>query len=126
LRFFYFIKQIPLIFINFTSENIKSMDSPLLKRIFYFLKNKYVLTLLLFIIWLLLFDSNNLLDRIKQIRELNQLKSDKEYYQKKIKLDSRKLKELKTDDKSLEKFAREQYLMKKKNEDLFIIIDKDR
>ncbi|HHJ10598.1 MAG TPA: hypothetical protein ENK25_06870 [Bacteroidetes bacterium] len=102
------------------------MDSPLLKRIFYFLKNKYVLTLLLFIIWLLLFDSNNLLDRIKQIRELNQLKSDKEYYQKKIKLDSRKLKELKTDDKSLEKFAREQYLMKKKNEDLFIIIDKDR
>ncbi|MCD6201888.1 MAG: septum formation initiator family protein [Bacteroidales bacterium] len=102
------------------------MGSPLLKKTFHFLKNKYVLTLLLFIIWLLLFDSNNLLDRMKQVRELNQLKNDKEYYQKKIKEDTRKLKELETDDKSLEKFAREQYLMKKKNEDLFIVIDKDK
>ncbi len=100
------------------------MGLPLPKKIFLLLKNKYVLTLLLFIIWLLLFDSNNLLDRIKQVRELNQLKNDREYYQKKIEEDTRKLKELETDDKSLEKFAREQYFIKKKNEDLFIIIDK--
>jgi cell division protein FtsB len=72
-------------------------------------------------LWLLFFDSNNLIDRYRQIKELRQLQHDKSYYQKKIKEDSRKLKELETDRKSLEKFAREQYLMKKKDEDIFII-----
>ena len=100
------------------------MVSPLSHKILHFLKNKYVLTLLIFIIWLFLFDSNNILDQMKQQKELNQLNNDKEYYQKKIKEDSLKLKELETDSRSLEKFAREQYLMKKKNEDLFIIIKK--
>ncbi len=102
------------------------MGSLLFKKIFHFFRNKYVLTLLIFIIWLFLFDSNNVLDQMKQQKELNQLKSDKEYYQKRIKEDSQKLKELETDSKSLEKFAREQYLMKKENEDLFIVIDKNK
>lgn len=100
------------------------MSSPFFKQVIHILKNKYVLTLLFFIIWLFLFDSNNLIDSFKQVKDMKQLESDKEYYQKKIKEDSGKLKELKTDSKSLEKFAREQYLMKKKNEDLFIVLDK--
>lgn len=95
-----------------------------LKRAIPVIKNKYFLILVFFFLWLLMFDSNNLIDRYKQMKELRQLRHDKSYYQKKIEEDASKLKELETDSKSLEKFAREQYLMKKKNEDIFIITEK--
>ncbi|HPI68029.1 MAG TPA: hypothetical protein PL003_02305 [Bacteroidales bacterium] len=85
-------------------------------------RNKYFLTILVFLIWIILLDSNNLLLRIREMRELNRLKSDKEYYTEKIKVDRSKLQELKTDDHNLEKFAREQYRMKKPDEDLFIVL----
>jgi cell division protein FtsB len=85
-------------------------------------RNKYLLTTLIFVLWLLLFDSNNLIARYKMIRDLHKLRSDKEYYQIKIEEDRKKLHELKTDNHNLEKFAREQYLMKKPDEDLYIIL----
>ena len=66
---------------------------------------------------------SNLVDRVQNMNLLHQLEKDKMYYIEKIKEDSVKLYELKTDSKNLEKFAREQYLMKKKNEDIFIIVD---
>ena len=56
------------------------------------------------------------------MRELHRLKNDREYYQKRIEIDKKKLRELKTDDHNLEKFAREQYRMKKADEDLYIIL----
>jgi cell division protein FtsB len=85
-------------------------------------RNKYILTILIFFIWLLLLDSNNLIARYKEIRELHKLRNDREYYIKKIEVDKRKLRELKTDDDNLEKFAREQYQMKKPDEDVYIIL----
>lgn len=85
-------------------------------------RNKYFLTIFLFLIWIILMDSNNLLLRIREVRELRKLKSDKEYYTNKIENDKNKLKELKTDNHNLEKFAREQYRMKKPDEDLFIVL----
>jgi len=85
-------------------------------------KNKYLLTIAIFLIWLLLFDSNNLISRYKDLRELRKLKTDREYYLKRIEADRQKLHELKTDDHNLEKFAREQYLMKKPDEDIYIIL----
>ena len=88
-----------------------------------FLKNKYFLTLIIFVVWLLLFDSNNLIDRFSQMKSLNQLEKDKEYYLERIEEDSRKLNELETDKENLEKFAREQYLMKKDDEEIFVVID---
>lgn len=89
------------------------------------LKNKYLIALTVFLVWIVIFDSNNLIDRFRSLRELKQLRSDEEYYQQKIEDDSRKLRELKTDRESLEKFAREQYYMKKDNEDIFIVIDEE-
>jgi hypothetical protein len=85
-------------------------------------RNKYFLTLTIFIIWIILLDSNNLIERFRQISELHKLKNDREYYIKKIGEDHRKLNELKTDNHNLEKFAREQYKMKRKDEDLYIIL----
>jgi len=87
-----------------------------------FIRNKYFLTLTIFIIWILLLDTNNLIERYGQISELHKLEKDKEYYIKKIEEDRRKLNELKTDNHNLEKFAREQYRMKRKDEDLYIIL----
>jgi len=85
-------------------------------------RNKYFLTLLIFFIWLIFLDSNNLIARYREMRELRKLKNDREYYLNKIENDRSKLRELKTDNHNLEKFAREQYRMKKPDEDLFIVL----
>jgi cell division protein DivIC len=87
-----------------------------------FFRNKYVLTVLIFFLWLLLFDANSLLDKFRAMKDVKQLEIDKEYYVNRIVNDKRKLNELKTDDDNLEKFAREQYHMKRPDEDLFIIV----
>jgi cell division protein DivIC len=86
-----------------------------------FLKNKYTLTLIVFLGWIVFFDQNNLFDRVQNLNQVHQYEKDKAYYLEKIKQDSTIRKELKTDKKSLEKFAREQYHMKKPNEDVYII-----
>ena len=98
----------------------------ILRKIVSFFRNKFLLTIAIFVVWIFLFDSNNLLDRIKDIRNLNQLKSDREYYLEKTTQDSLRLKELKTDNANLEKFAREQYLMKRDNEDIFVVVKKEK
>ena len=95
------------------------------KKVLPIIKNKFVLTIFIFIIWLLFFDRNNLVDRAKELHHLRQLERDKKYYIERIDKDSKRLKQLKTNNKNLEKFAREQYLMKKDNEDIFVIIEED-
>jgi cell division protein DivIC len=87
-----------------------------------FLRNRYLLTIIIFFFWLLLLDSNNLISRVREMKNLRKLKSEKEYYVQRIEEDKRKLYELKTDNQNLEKFAREQYRMKKPEEDLYIIL----
>jgi len=87
-----------------------------------FLRNRYLLTIIIFVIWVVLLDSNNLLSQYKEMKNLRKLRAEKEYYVQRIEEDKRKLHELKTDDQNLEKFAREQYRMKKPDEDLYIIL----
>lgn len=90
-------------------------------KILPWIRNKYILTTLVFLLWLIIFDRSNWFDMIGELRNINNLENEKEYYQQKIEIDSKKLKELKTNDENLEKFAREQYLMKKPNEEVFVI-----
>jgi cell division protein DivIC len=85
-------------------------------------RNKYILTIIIFFLWLLLFDANSLLDTFRAMKDLRQLEKDKEYYVNRINDDKRKLNELKTSNDNLEKFVREQYHMKKPDEDLYIIV----
>jgi cell division protein DivIC len=87
-----------------------------------FLRNKYFLTITIFIVWIMLLDTNNLIERYRQMSEIRRLRHEKEYYEKKIEDEKRKLNELKTDNHNLEKFAREQYKMKRKDEDLYIVL----
>jgi cell division protein FtsB len=89
----------------------------------FIVRNKYVLTFVLFVLWMLMFDQNNLNERRKNNRDYNQLLKERDYFQKKIEENGKRILELKTNNDNLEKFAREQYLMKKDNEDIFIIVD---
>lgn len=90
----------------------------------YLLSNKYLLVLCVFAIWLTFFDNNNLLVRKKLLKETRQLKADCEYYRQRIIKESARLSELMEDSESLEKFAREQYLMKRDDEEIFIFSGK--
>ena len=88
------------------------------------IRNKYLLVLVIFAVWLVFFDVNNLVVRSRLLKEARQLRNDCEYYRQRIINDSTRLSELMKDAESLEKFAREQYLMKRDNEDIFVIMGK--
>jgi cell division protein FtsB len=92
-------------------------------KIWPWLKNKYVLTISVFAIWMFFFDQNNAVDRLQMMSEIRQLEAEREYYLEQIEKDSTRLQELTTNKDNLEKYAREQFLMKKKNEDVFVIIE---
>jgi len=77
--------------------------------------------LLLVVVMLFLFSDSNIKKRIDSDREIRSLKNQIEFYRKKIEIDKTKLYELQSDKDNLEKFARENYLMKKENEEVFII-----
>jgi cell division protein DivIC len=95
------------------------------RKIWPWLKNKYVLTLLVFAIWMLFFDQNNMVDRMKMSGEIRQLEEDRHYYLEEIRKDSSRFHELTTDKDNLEKYAREQFLMKKQNEDVFVVVEEE-
>ena len=89
------------------------------------LRNKYLMAVLVFLVWLLIFDQNSLIDRVRYLHTLHEMEEEKQYYLERIEEDSRRLNELKTDRDNLEKFAREQYFMKKENEDVFVIVEEE-
>ena len=105
------------------ADPIQKPINKFFKTLIPLLKNKYTLVILFFIVWILFFDNNNLVDRYRNMKQLNKLKKEKYYYEEKIKADRQRTRELMTDDDNLEKFAREQYLMKKPNEDIFLIVE---
>jgi len=88
----------------------------------HWMRNRYMITILIFLFWLLLLDPNNMISRVSDIRHRNKLLREREYYIGRIEEDKRKLEELRTSNENLEKYAREQYHMKKPDEDLFIIV----
>ncbi len=85
--------------------------------------NKYVIAFLAFVVWVIFFDDNNLIQHQKNLKELAQLEEQVAFYKHKIEADKRKLYELQTNDENLEKFAREQFFMKKADEDIYVIVE---
>jgi len=83
--------------------------------------NKYLLATTFFIGWLLFFDHNDVFTTFKRSQELKDLKAKKAYYQEQINITRKEVDALRLNAASLEKVAREKYLMKKENEDLFIV-----
>jgi cell division protein FtsB len=85
------------------------------------LRNKFVIALTAFVIWLGFLDRNNLLSQYQLQAEVNKLETQKAFFKSEIDKTTEQQRELLSSPEKLEKFAREQYLMKKDNEDLFII-----
>ena len=90
-----------------------------------FFKNKYVLVTLAFIIWILFFDRNNLITQFKLTKKVRKMNDHKEYYLDEIKKNRQAIQDLTTDTQSLERYAREKHLMKKDNEDIYIIVEEE-
>ena len=90
-----------------------------------YFRNKYFITVLVFVIWMLFFDQNNMISQYRLNNKVNELKEEKAYYKQEIKKDRKAAMELKTNKKTLERYAREKYLMKRDDEDIFLIIDKE-
>lgn len=88
------------------------------------IRNKYFLTITALIVWLLFFDKNDVFTQHETVAKLNKLKTNQSYYISEIEKNKMELEELRTNKASLEKFAREKYLMKKDNEDVFVFVTK--
>lgn len=88
-------------------------------------RNFYVATGIIFVLWMIFLDSNDLISRFKLGNKLRSLENEKKYYDEKIKEVEKDRDELFGDKESVEKFAREKYLMKKETEDIFIVEEKD-
>ena len=84
------------------------------------LTNTFVLIFIPFLIWMLFFDENSYLIHRKFDKEINDLENTISFYKTKIDEDKAVITKLK-DSLQLERFAREKYLMKKENEDIYII-----
>jgi cell division protein DivIC len=88
-----------------------------------FTKNFYFIAGSVFLIWMLFFDSNDFFNQYRLSRKLTNLEKQKTYYLEKIDQVKKDREELFSNQELLEKFAREKYLMKKENEDLYIIVE---
>ncbi|MGI9530627.1 FtsB family cell division protein [Lutimonas sp.] len=98
--------------------NLKQLKE---NKVFRFLSNKYVIVLVLFLVWMGFFDDNSFFVNHRELdQEIEKLENANEYYKKQIEADQNVINNL-NDPDSLEKYAREEYKMKKENEDIFII-----
>lgn len=86
----------------------------------YIRRHKYLITVLIFIVIIGFLDENSLIRRVKHRSEISVLHSEIEKYKRQYEEDTEKLKELTTNPEALEKIAREKYLMKKPEEDIFV------
>lgn len=87
--------------------------------------SKYLIALVAFVVWIIFFDDNNIRQHQKNLKELALLEEQVAFYKHKIEADKRKLFELQTNDENLEKFAREQFFMKKANEEIYVIVEEE-
>jgi len=92
-----------------------------MKRFINLVKNKFFLITVAFVIWMIFFDRNDLFSQYEYHQQLSKLKAEQEFYKNETAKVNNDLDELTSNKAKLEKFAREKYLMKKDNEDVFVI-----
>ena len=89
-----------------------------------FIRNKYFLTGLVFVAWMLFFDWNNFLSQLELRSDLHKLQKERKFYMDETRKDSIELQRLANDSMEAEKIGREKYMMKKDSEDIFLIVHK--
>ncbi len=94
---------------------------PLRKRIPAWLWNRYFLTGAAFVVWMLLFDRNHLINQVQLWTKLSRYQKQIAFYEWQIDSIKKQKDALLGDPATLEAFAREQYMMKRPEEDLIVI-----
>ncbi len=87
------------------------------------LLNKYVLSILFFVIWLLFFDKNDFFTQRDLNKQLKKLYEEKRYYEMSIQKNKSTIEDFKNNIKNVEQFARERYWMKKDNEEVYVVLN---
>ena len=98
-----------------------SLTAMTFKEVLRKLNNRYVYTTIIFVVVILFIDQFNLFEQIRLHRSLKDQKQQIEYYDKEIKKSKEYLNALQNDTATMEKVAREQYMMKRDNEVVYII-----
>jgi cell division protein DivIC len=88
-------------------------------------RNKYFIISAAFIIWIGFLDRNNLVYTFKNKRALGKLTEEKDYYTNEIESTKKSLHDLRYNNRTFEKFAREHYLLKREKEEIFLIDEKE-
>ncbi len=91
------------------------------KKLLKYLKNKYILTPILFLVWVSFFNDIDLFFIMRSKSELRSMKDRIEFLQHENERTREAFHDISTNSESLEKFARETYFMKKPNEDVFVV-----
>lgn len=91
-------------------------------------KNYYLMVGLVFVVWMLFFDSNNVMNQLRSSAELDDLLQQKAFYESETASNKALVEQLTNPDdkRALEKYGREKYLMKKDREEIFLIIPEDK
>ncbi|PZP52043.1 MAG: septum formation initiator [Pseudopedobacter saltans] len=90
-----------------------------------YLKNKYIIAVIVFALLLLFFDRNDIFTQMERKKELNKILASQEFYNREIDSTKQKLSELRTDPSALEHYAREELFMRKDSEDIFVLEKSD-
>lgn len=106
---------------TFTSQFDLNME-----RLIALFRNKYFLAIAFFVVWMIFFDKNDVISQYEYHTQANKLQTEKDFYTQEIKVINKDLKELDSDLTTAEKYAREKYFMKKENEDVFVIVKKEK
>jgi cell division protein DivIC len=93
----------------------------ILKKVIKLVRNKYLVALSVFLLWVLFFDSRDMFSQLEKRAELNNLLESKRFYEAEIAAAKKQLADIQNNAAALEKIAREKYKMKKSNEDLFLV-----
>lgn len=91
-----------------------------------FLRNRYGAGIMALLLWVGLFADYDLYTMVKLRRQLHQLEAQRDRYAREIAITREQLHEINSNQALLEKFAREKYLMKRDNEDIFVLVPKEK
>ena len=105
---------------TFIEQKLSSSYQFLQKLSIRYFRNKYVTTVIAFLIWMLFFDSDSIIHQIQRKWQIHKLNNEIVYYQRVLRETKIEEKALTENDEYFEKFVREKYLLKKEDEDLFI------
>ena len=98
---------------------------PMLKKVPPLLRNKYVAVLVTLLLYISFFDAHDLISQMEIKMELREISEEIDYLNENTQSAKRQIEELTSDKEELEKFAREQYRMKRENEEIFVLLQEE-